>query len=197
MVRFLGLSIVILSLIFSASCAKKKVIPPTETGSAVSGQGPAGQEQMGQSQAEAQGEESNQGQGLTAEELEAQKRLQAQKEQEEIKAIIGKRIHFDFDSFALKPEAKDILKEKAKVLLAHPKIKIVIEGHCDERGTEEYNLALGEKRAKAAYEFLILLGVDANRMQIVSYGEERPLDPRHCEEAWAKNRRDEFKIISE
>jgi len=74
-------------------------------------------------------------------------------------------------------------------------LRLVIEGHCDERGTEEYNLALGERRARAAYEFLILLGVESNRMQIVSYGEEFPADPGHNETAWAKNRRDEFKVL--
>ncbi|MDQ7032574.1 MAG: peptidoglycan-associated lipoprotein Pal [Desulfonauticus sp.] len=137
-----------------------------------------------------------QGQTVEEQNLQEEKLKQAQQEKEDIRKIIAKRIFFDFDSYELKPEARKILQQKAEILKKHPEIKIVIEGHCDERGTEEYNLALGEKRARAAYEFLILLGVDANRMQIVSYGEEDPLDPRHCEAAWAKNRRDEFKIIS-
>ncbi|GAB6886518.1 hypothetical protein JCM13304A_00160 [Desulfothermus okinawensis JCM 13304] len=111
------------------------------------------------------------------------------------KKELKRMIHFAFDSYELNSEAKDILKKKAEVLLKYPSIKLIIEGHCDERGTEEYNLALGERRARAAYEYLILLGIEADRLSIVSYGEERPLDPRHNEEAWAKNRRDEFKII--
>ncbi len=114
---------------------------------------------------------------------------------EEEMEILKKRIHFAFDSADLTEDSRLILKKKAKVLLKYPNIKVVIEGHCDERGTNEYNLALGERRAKAAYEYLILLGVDADRMKIISYGEERPLDPGHNEEAWAKNRRDEFRII--
>ncbi len=109
--------------------------------------------------------------------------------------ILHERIHFAFDSYELSPKARAILKKKAEILLKYPNIKMVIEGHCDERGTEEYNLALGERRARAAYEYLILLGIEADRLSIVSYGEERPLDPRHNEEAWAKNRRDEFRIV--
>ncbi len=109
--------------------------------------------------------------------------------------ILHERIHFAFDSYELSPKAREILKKKAEVLLKYPYIKMVIEGNCDERGTEEYNLALGERRARAAYEYLILLGIEADRLSIVSYGEERPLDPRHNEEAWAKNRRDDFTII--
>ena len=115
---------------------------------------------------------------------------------EDAQKEIKKRIHFAFDSYELNDEAKEILKKKAEILLKYPSIKLVIEGHCDERGTEEYNLALGERRARAAYEYLIMLGIEADRLSIVSYGEERPLDPRHNEEAWAKNRRDEFKIVN-
>jgi peptidoglycan-associated lipoprotein len=109
-------------------------------------------------------------------------------------ATLREQIYFDFDSFELKPQARTRLKEKAMILEESPKLKVIIEGHCDERGTQEYNLALGERRAKAAYEFLLLLGIDANRLQIVSYGEERPAVKGHNEAAWAKNRRCEFKV---
>lgn len=106
-------------------------------------------------------------------------------------------IHFEFDRYRLLPEAKQILNENARVLKMYPQVKILIEGHCDERGTIEYNLALGEKRARAAQEYLINLGVDPARISVISYGKERSLDPRHNEEAWYMNRRDEFKIRSE
>ncbi|WP_457571640.1 peptidoglycan-associated lipoprotein Pal [Desulfovulcanus sp.] len=112
-----------------------------------------------------------------------------------VETISANKIYFDFDSFELKPEARTILQQKAELLKKYKNLRLVIEGHCDERGTEEYNLALGERRARAAYEFLILLGVESNRMQIVSYGEEFPADPGHNETAWAKNRRDEFKVL--
>lgn len=106
-----------------------------------------------------------------------------------------KPIYFDFDRYDLRPDAKKTLEENAKVLKENPTWHILIEGHCDERGSNEYNLALGEKRARAAMEYLIGLGIEPSRLSIISYGEERPVDPRHCEEAWAKNRRCEFVVI--
>ncbi|RLB11206.1 MAG: peptidoglycan-associated lipoprotein Pal [Deltaproteobacteria bacterium] len=104
-------------------------------------------------------------------------------------------IHFDFDKADLKPEAREVLKKLAEWLLKHPEFNLRIEGYCDERGTEEYNLALGQRRADAAKKYLVELGVSPDRITTISYGEENPIDPRHCEEAWAKNRRDEFKLI--
>ncbi|HOJ14330.1 MAG TPA: peptidoglycan-associated lipoprotein Pal [Deltaproteobacteria bacterium] len=111
-----------------------------------------------------------------------------------VSAIEETDIFFEFDSFDLSPTAKKTLADKAAYLKAHQGIKVQIEGHCDERGTVEYNLALGERRAKAAYEYLVFLGVDPKRLSIVSYGEERPVDPGHNEEAWAKNRRAHFAV---
>ncbi|GAB4284181.1 MAG: peptidoglycan-associated lipoprotein Pal [Deferrisomatales bacterium] len=102
------------------------------------------------------------------------------------------RIHFDFDQYVLTPEAREVLARNAQYLMANPGVQIRIEGHCDERGTTEYNLALGERRAKSAFQYLMDLGVDPNRMSVVSYGEEVPLDPGHNEQAWALNRRAEF-----
>jgi peptidoglycan-associated lipoprotein len=108
-------------------------------------------------------------------------------------AIVGlNRIHFDFDQSALTAEAKATLEKNAKFLTANPGLRVRIEGHCDERGTTEYNIALGERRAKAAFQYLVDLGVDPNRMGVMSYGKEVPLDPGHNEAAWAKNRRAEF-----
>ncbi len=102
-------------------------------------------------------------------------------------------IYFDFDKAVLRPEAKDNLKEKSDWLQDNPSFSITIEGHCDERGTSEYNLALGERRAHSAKMYLSALGIAENRIKTISYGEERPADPQHNEEAWALNRRDEFK----
>ena len=103
-------------------------------------------------------------------------------------------IHFDFDKFNLKPEARAILRQHAVWLNKNSGVTlaIIVEGHCDERGTAEYNLALGERRANAAAKYLIDLGVDARRITTISYGFERPVDPRHTEDAWAKNRRAHF-----
>jgi peptidoglycan-associated lipoprotein len=107
--------------------------------------------------------------------------------------VIGD-INFDFDKYSLRPEARDILKGHAAWLAKNKDYKMVIEGHCDERGTTEYNLALGERRAAEAMKYLVELGVDAKRMKTISYGKEMPLDPGQTEEAWAKNRRDHFVV---
>lgn len=113
----------------------------------------------------------------------------------EIRAFEAENIFFDFDKSELKPEARAILVKKAEWLRNNEEFSVRIEGHCDERGTNEYNLALGERRANAAWKFLNALGISGNRMTTISYGEERPADPRHDESAWSKNRRDEFKLI--
>lgn len=101
-------------------------------------------------------------------------------------------IRFDFDKFTLKDDAREILKKHAEWLNKHHDVNIVVEGHCDERGTAEYNLALGERRANAAAKFLVDMGIDAKRIKTLSYGEELPLDKGHDEDAWARNRRAHF-----
>lgn len=127
------------------------------------------------------------GRGLAEEE-------RLRKEREQLLADLGIPIFFAYDSFELSAEAKGILKAKAEVLKRNPAVKLIVEGHCDERGTAAYNLALGQKRAKSAYDYLTTVGVEAGRLSMVSYGAERPLDPGHDEAAWAKNRRDGFSV---
>jgi len=104
-----------------------------------------------------------------------------------------KKVYFDFDQSNLTSESRANLEHNAAVLKEYPDIRVLIEGHCDERGTIEYNLALGSRRALAGRNYLINLGIDPDRLATISYGEERPADPRHNEEAWAKNRRADFK----
>lgn len=104
-------------------------------------------------------------------------------------------IHFDYDKYNLKPEAQEILKAGAPAYLKYRDHKLVVEGHCDERGTAEYNLALGQRRADAAAKYLIDLGIEKDRVKTISYGEEMPLDKGQSEEAWAKNRRAHFVIF--
>jgi len=115
---------------------------------------------------------------------------------DEISAFEADDIHFDFDKYDLRPDAVGILNEKAAFLKANTGLMIRIEGNCDERGTSEYNLALGERRANSAMNYLMGLGIAQDRVSTVSYGEERPLDPGHNEEAWAKNRRDHFVVTN-
>jgi len=112
--------------------------------------------------------------------------------EEEILAFEAENIHFDYDKFNLKPEAKRNLADKARFLKSHPELKARIEGHCDERGTKEYNLALGQRRAKSAQDYLMFLGINPIRIYTISYGEEMPIDPAHNEEAWSLNRRAHF-----
>ena len=101
-------------------------------------------------------------------------------------------IHFDYDSYALRPDALSALRDNADKIKQAPGVIIQIEGHCDERGTQEYNLALGERRALAVREHLMKLGISGDRMITISYGEEDPVDLGHSEAAWSKNRRAEF-----
>lgn len=104
-------------------------------------------------------------------------------------------IYFDFDSYDLTDSAKETLKEVASLLLKNKGINLIIEGHCDERGTNEYNLTLGDRRANAAKEYLISLGVPKSRMETISYGEEKPICNEQTEECWMKNRRAHFVLI--
>lgn len=103
-----------------------------------------------------------------------------------------KKIYFDYDQYELKPEATQVLTDLVSYLKANPGLKVQICGNCDERGTNEYNIALGDKRAKAAQEYCITQGADPKWITTISYGEEKPADPGHSEEAWSKNRRDDF-----
>ena len=106
-----------------------------------------------------------------------------------------KAIFFDFDSYAIRPDMKPRLREAARFLFKHPEVRLELQGNCDERGSSEYNLALGEKRALAVKRYLVNLGVSPERLETVSFGEERPLDPGHNERAWALNRRVDLVII--
>lgn len=135
-----------------------------------------------------------------AKEKEFEKSLVAKKEPgiagEVFESKMLKDIHFDFDKYDIRPGDAEILKENAALLMKNPGVKIQVEGHCDERGTVEYNLALGERRANSAKRYLSSLGVKGDRISAISYGKEKPLDPGHNEEAWAKNRRGHFIVLS-
>ncbi len=133
-------------------------------------------------------------------EKEFEKSLVAKKtpgiEGEVFESTLLKDIHFDFDKYDIRPGDTEILKENAALLIKHPNVKIQLEGHCDERGTIEYNLALGERRANSTKKYLISIGISTDRISTISYGKEKPLDPDHNEEAWAKNRRAHTVILS-
>ena len=129
---------------------------------------------------------------------EAALREQEMAEQKRIKAanlrFINEDVLFDFDNASLMPEAQHILKIKSKWLKENPSVSVMIEGHCDERGTNDYNIALGDKRANRVKSFLMDLGIAPSRMNTISYGEEKPKTPGDDETAWAQNRRAHFVI---
>jgi len=109
-------------------------------------------------------------------------------------SVLASRVHFATDRADLDPEAQGILGRKLDLFRNNPRLEVQVEGHCDARASDEYNLALGNRRAAAVRDWLVAHGVAASRLTIISYGEERPLDPRNTEEAWAANRRAEFHV---
>jgi peptidoglycan-associated lipoprotein len=111
--------------------------------------------------------------------------------------FMNQDVLFTYDSFTLSNEAKTILERKAAWLAENPQVRVQVEGHCDERGTTAYNLALGERRAHATKQYLVALGINAARLATISYGEEVPVDPRQSEEGWSRNRRAHFVITSQ
>jgi peptidoglycan-associated lipoprotein len=107
-----------------------------------------------------------------------------------------KPIYFDFDRYFIRDDEKPVMKANAEWLKAHPTVKIKLEGNCDERGTIEYNQALGQRRSASAKKYLTDMGVSSNRISLISYGKEKPICTDHNETCWQKNRRDEFIVVS-
>jgi peptidoglycan-associated lipoprotein len=186
----LAMLLIIPAMLFTVSCAKKSV----SSEPAVSEQTAAQQAAM-EKQKEMARQKQMEEERLAAEHA---KQLKAEAmEREKMKAkneFLNEVVYFDFDTATLDDKAQDVLKTKAEWLQDNPDAKIIIEGNCDERGTEAYNLALGERRAESAKTFLVNLGIAPSRITTISYGEEKPVDPGHNEAAWAKNRRDAFAL---
>jgi peptidoglycan-associated lipoprotein len=178
----LALVFVLPAMLFTVSCAKKEVMAEPEMA-------PEEQPMEDTSQAEAEAAEKAR---LEAERLQAEEAERAMMAARQ--AFTSEDIYFEFDSSALLPMAQETLSQKADYMMNNTGQNAIIEGHCDERGTAAYNLALGERRADAAKAFLVNLGVDAAQISTISYGEERPVDMGHNEEAWAKNRRAHFEV---
>jgi peptidoglycan-associated lipoprotein len=187
-----GDAVVVPAMLFTVSCAKKAVVAePSMTDTT------AADEAARQAELEKQ------------KEMERQKQLEeerlAAERAEQLKAdamardmmmaknrFLNENVYFDFDNATLDYQAQELLKQKAMWLRDNPDANVVIEGHCDERGTNAYNLALGERRAESAKTFLVNLGISGMRLTTISYGEEKPVDMGQNEEAWAKNRRAAF-----
>lgn len=128
-------------------------------------------------------------------EREAEERARAEAEAKAREARTFSNVYFAYDRFNIRDDQRSVLTGHAERLKADPEFKVTVEGHCDDRGTIEYNMALGQKRAASAKSFLVKAGVAAGRLATVSYGKERPAESGHDESAWAKNRRAEFKVL--
>jgi len=187
------------SIFLLSSCAKKQVIteereikaPPKEVAKVEKEKPPVEKEAEIERAKRVRLERLKELESVKKREAEA---IEAWKERRAIK-FEAESIYFDFDKSFIRAEYRSDLKKKAGYLKDNPNINIRIEGNCDERGTSEYNLALGERRANSAEEFLLSLGISPDRIDTISYGEERPLASGHDEGSWAQNRRDDFVII--
>ncbi len=168
--------------------AKGPEMAPSE-GTETYGGGKAGSKGKGMAGQEPRAEAVGKGQPEEAKAAEA-------KVEAESAAVVEKleMIHFDFDKSDIKPEYRDVLAKDSDILKAHPSAKVVVEGHCDEVGTQEYNIALGMRRAVATIKYLDSLGVAGTELSPISYGSEKPLDPAHNKIAHAKNRRAQFTV---
>jgi len=191
----LALVLIIPGLLFTASCAKKTVKSDITTDQKAQEEAEIRArmeaEKAKQAEMDAQMEKTR----LNA--LEEQRMKEEALKREMMAArtrFLNEDIYFEFDSSALLSMAQDVLKRKAQWLRDNPGASVVVEGHCDERGTNEYNLALGDRRSNSAKSFLADLGISVSRLKTISYGEERPVDTGHNEETWAKNRRAHFVI---
>jgi peptidoglycan-associated lipoprotein len=171
--------LVILALLITASCSKKAVTTTKDP-------------MYGSTQTAATPEQTST--SVQQGDLVQSQTISAADSAERVMMVMLEDIYFEFDKSTLTPQAKETLVKKAEWLRANLDVSVIIEGHCDERGTNEYNLALGDRRGANTMTFLVDLGISPSRLTIISYGEERPLVSGHNEEAWAKNRRAHFGI---
>ncbi|MFW6297203.1 MAG: peptidoglycan-associated lipoprotein Pal [Desulfosalsimonas sp.] len=189
--RFVLFCIIVLMLAAVVSCAKKT---PESQG------GPEREQEISETESaeeERQRTKEKEETEIDEQELEARKRAEAREEQKaevEKDEFLSEKVYFEFDDSSLDAEAREVLQRKVKWLRESPDACVIIEGHCDERGTDEYNLALGSRRAESVKDFLVKAGIDSSQLTTISYGEERPAEKGNDEESWAKNRRAEFRF---
>lgn len=182
----------LISVFLIAGCAEKKVVQPVQQET---------QEQQ-QPQTTVSKETKDKKGKIKPEERITEKQLAKIETKDELakykeESGLFKDIFFEFDKYDVQDNAKAVLQSIASWLLKNPSAKILVEGHCDERGTNEYNLALGDRRAKGVRDYLAALGVSSNKIETISYGEEKPVCAEKTEECWAKNRRAHFVVLRE
>lgn len=185
--RRLVVPVLVASLVFAA-CRRDPPPPPEPTGPTA--------EELEQARQDSIAEAREQARLDSIAQAEAAAQAERERAVESARQILQERVFFDYDESALTAEARETLRRKVEILRASPAVQIRIEGHADERGSTEYNIALGTRRAESVREFLVGFGLDPNRFSVVSYGEERPLVSASNEQAWAQNRRAEFVITA-
>lgn len=197
MTGMIVLAFICSSFLLMTSCAKKQIqvsepVQPTTQEMKAEG------DEAAKAKAAEEAKSASEKEAKARAEAERQARLRelkmAQKLADEIRNFESDNIYFAFDRSDLTDESKSTLREKGNWLRANRDYSVTISGNCDERGTAEYNLALGERRSHAAKKFLMGLGISVNRLATISYGEEKPVDPGHNDEAWAKNRNAQFSL---
>jgi peptidoglycan-associated lipoprotein len=169
-----------------AACKKEPPPPPAPTGPSA--------EELARRRADSIAEAQRIADSIAAARAEREAAAARARAIEEARATLVEMVHFDYDKSDIRPDAAEILRRKVEVLRASPQVQMRIAGHADERGSTEYNLALGNRRAESVRQFLTGFGLATNRFTIISYGEERPLVSQSNEQAWAQNRRAEFAI---
>ena len=202
--KIVTLFVIVLCLgLFVAGCAKKKVVVQRDRSSEASrleAERAAREAREAQEAKEKELARIKEEEARLARKGEFEKSLVAKKESgiegEVFETKLLKDVYFEFDKYEIRPKDEEVLKGNAGWLKKNPNAKVQIEGHCDERGTVEYNLALGERRANYTKKYLVSLGIAPDRISTISYGKEKPLDPGHSEEAWAKNRRAHIVVLS-
>ena len=177
--RHLKVAVVGGALLLAMGCAQQTVKSDEAVSSASSGRGGGG----------------GRGASDSGSMTESERRRKRAAFKRSLSAFENSVVYFDFDKSEIRPDMRSVLDRKAQFLLDFPTVRIQVEGHCDERGTAEYNVALGHRRAQSSKDYLVSLGVSGSRIDTVSFGEERPDDARSHELAWAKNRRSKFNVI--
>ncbi|HZD03417.1 MAG TPA: OmpA family protein [Longimicrobiales bacterium] len=184
--RRLAVTVLVTSL-WIVACKKEPPPPPEPTG-------PTAEELAAQRRADSIAEAQRIADSVA--QAEAAARAQAEQRMAEARATLEEMVFFDYDKSDIRSDAETVLRRKVEILRASPAVELLIAGHADERGSTEYNLALGQRRAESVRQFFADFGLDQNRFDITSFGEERPLVNEHNEAAWARNRRAEFEITA-
>jgi peptidoglycan-associated lipoprotein len=176
------------AVLFVGACKKDPPPPPEPTGPS--------QAELDSIEAARRAAEAAEAAARAAEEAAAREAAARERALADARATLAERVHFDLDMAEIRPDAERVLRAKLGILRASPNVMLRIEGHCDERGSNEYNDALGNRRAQAVVDFFTNFGLDASRFAIVSFGEDRPMMNQSNESAWAQNRRAEFIITA-